>query len=160
APLIIDHLCVACKTHYDKVRELLAELSIPWADDPRLVRGLDYYNRTTFEFDHPLLGSQSGIGGGGRYDGLSETIGGPPLPGIGFGLGVDRTVLAMEAEQVPAVTGTPVRVYGVPMGETAEREIFKIVVALRRAGIAADMSYGGKKLKGAMRGADRSGAAY
>jgi len=160
APLIIDHLCAACKTHYDKVRELLAELSIPWVDDPRLVRGLDYYNRTTFEFDHPLLGSQSGIGGGGRYDGLSETIGGPPLPGIGFGLGLDRTVLAMEAEQVPAVTGTSVRVYGVPMGETAEREIFKIVVALRRAGIAADMSYGGKKLKGAMRGADRSGAAY
>ena len=160
APLIVDHLCAACKAHFDTVRELLADLSIPWEDDPRLVRGLDYYNRTTFEFDHPLLGAQSGIGGGGRYDGLSETIGGPPLPGIGFGLGLDRTVLAMEAEQVPAVAGTSVQVYGVPMGETAEREIFKLVAGLRRAGIAADMSYGGKKLKGAMRGADRSGAAY
>jgi histidyl-tRNA synthetase len=160
APLIVDHLCAACKAHFDRVRELLADLSIPWVDDPRLVRGLDYYNRTTFEFDHPLLGAQSGIGGGGRYDGLSETIGGPPLPGIGFGLGLDRTVLAMEAEQVAAVAGTSVRVYGVPMGETAEREVFKIVAALRRAGIAADMSYGSKKLKGAMRGADRSGAAY
>src|SRR5262249_54763105 len=104
APLVTDHLCAACKAHHDRVRELLADLSIPWTDEARLVRGLDYYMRTTYEFDHPLLGSQSGIGGGGRYDGLSETIGGPPLPGIGFGLGLDRTVLAMEAEQVEAVT--------------------------------------------------------
>jgi histidyl-tRNA synthetase len=160
APLLVDHLCAACKAHFGKVRELLADLSIPWVDDPRLVRGLDYYTRTTYEFDHPLLGAQSGIGGGGRYDGLSETIGGPPLPGIGFGLGLDRTVLAMEAEQVPAVAGTSVRVYGVPLGEAAEREVFKLVTALRRAGVPADMSYGGKSLKNGMRGAGRSGAAY
>jgi histidyl-tRNA synthetase len=160
APLIIDHLCAECKTHHDKVRELLADLSIPWTDDPRLVRGLDYYMRTLYEFDHPLLGAQSGIGGGGRYDGLSETIGGPPLPGIGFGLGLDRTVLAMEAEGVAPTAGAPVSVYGVPLGESAERTIFSLVAALRRAGIAADMSYGGKGLKGAMKSADRSGAAY
>jgi histidyl-tRNA synthetase len=160
APLIIDHLCAECKTHHDKVRELLADLSIPWTDDPRLVRGLDYYMRTLYEFDHPLLGAQSGIGGGGRYDGLSETIGGPPLPGIGFGLGLDRTVLAMEAEGVAPTAGAPVSVYGVPLGESAERTIFSLVAELRRAGIAADMSYGGKGLKGAMKSADRSGAAY
>jgi histidyl-tRNA synthetase len=107
-----------------------------------------------------MLGAQSGIGGGGRYDGLSETIGGPQLPGIGFGLGMDRTVLAMEAEQVPAVAGSLVKVYGVPLGEAAGRTVFRLVTELRRAGVAADMSYGGKGLKGAMKGADRSGAAY
>lgn len=160
APLVTDHLCAACKAHHDKVRELLADLSISWVDDARLVRGLDYYMRTTFEFDHPLLGSQSGIGGGGRYDGLSEVIGGPPLPGIGFGLGLDRTVLAMEAEQVGAVTARGVQVFGVPLGEAAERRVFALIAELRRAGIAADMSYGGKGLKGAMKSADRSGAAY
>jgi histidyl-tRNA synthetase len=160
SPLVIDYLCGACKAHHDKVRELLADLSIPWVDNPRLVRGLDYYTRTTYEFDHPLLGAQSGIGGGGRYDGLSEDIGGPPLPGIGFGLGLDRTVLAMEAEEVAAAAASRIAVYGVPLGEEAQRKIFGLVAELRRAGIAADMSYDGKKLKGAMRGADRSGAAY
>jgi histidyl-tRNA synthetase len=160
APLVTDHLCGGCKAHHDKVRELLADLSIEWVDDPRLVRGLDYYTRTTFEFDHPLLGAQSGIGGGGRYDGLSEEIGGPPLPGIGFGLGLDRTVLAMEAEGVAAASGARIAVYGVPLGEEAQRTIFGLVTELRRAGIPADMSFDAKKLKGAMRGADRSGAAY
>jgi histidyl-tRNA synthetase len=160
APLVTDYLCGACKAHHDRVRELLADLSVPWVDSPRLVRGLDYYTRTTYEFDHPLLGAQSGIGGGGRYDGLSEDIGGPPLPGIGFGLGLDRTVLAMEAEETAAASAAGVAVYGVPLGEEAQRRIFGLVAALRRAGVAADMSYDGKKLKGAMRGADRSGAAY
>lgn len=161
APVVTDYLCGSCKAHHDQVRELLADLDIAWADTPRLVRGLDYYTRTTYEFDHPLLGAQSGIGGGGRYDGLSEDIGGPPLPGIGFGLGLDRTVLAMEAEEVAAAVAPPgVTVYGVPLGEEAQRRIFGLVAGLRRAGIAADMAYDGKKLKGAMRGADRSGAAY
>ncbi|GAB3664989.1 histidine--tRNA ligase [Actinocorallia lasiicapitis] len=160
APLMVDHLCAGCKAHYDKVRELLADLGIAWVDNPRLVRGLDYYTRTVFEFDHPKLGAQSGIGGGGRYDGLSETIGGPALPGIGFGLGVDRTVLAMEAEQVEAVKGTSVQVFGVALGDQAAREIFKLVTALRREGIAADLGFGGRSMKAGMKGADRSGAAY
>lgn len=160
APLMTDHLCGACKAHHDRVRELLADLSIEWIDNPRLVRGLDYYMRTTYEFEHPLLGAQSGIGGGGRYDGLSEKIGGPPLPGIGFGLGLDRTVLAMEAEGVAATAGTPVGVFGVPLGEEAARRMVALVAELRRAGVAADMSYGGKKLKGAMKDANRSAAPY
>ncbi|SEG89314.1 histidyl-tRNA synthetase [Thermomonospora echinospora] len=160
APLMADHLCVACKAHHDRVRELLADLGIAWEDDPRLVRGLDYYTRTTYEFDHPLLGAQSGIGGGGRYDGLSEDIGGPALPGIGFGLGLDRTLLALEAEGVQPSVPSRCQVFGVPLGEAAERRVFALVAELRAAGIAADMSYGGKSLKGAMKGADRSGAAY
>jgi histidyl-tRNA synthetase len=160
APLMIDHLCAACKAHHGEVRQLLADLGIEWVDDPWLVRGLDYYSRTTYEFDHPLLGAQSGIGGGGRYDGLSETIGGPPLPGIGFGLGLDRTVLAMEAEGVAAAAAGGVQVYGVPLGEAARRRLFPLVAELRRAGIAADMAFDGKGLKGAMKNADRSGAAF
>ncbi|SNS58948.1 histidine--tRNA ligase [Actinomadura mexicana] len=165
APLMADHLCPACKAHHDRVRELLADLGITWEDTPTLVRGLDYYTRTTYEFDHPLLGAQSGIGGGGRYDGLSEDIGGPPLPGIGFGLGLDRTILALEAESSegagPAFAAEPrCEAFGVALGGTAERRLFALVAELRRAGIAADMAFGGKKLKGAMKDADRSGARY
>ncbi|WP_283132969.1 histidine--tRNA ligase [Rhizohabitans arisaemae] len=161
APLITDHLCASCKAHHDQVRELLADLSIPWEDTPRLVRGLDYYTRTTYEFDHPMLGAQSGIGGGGRYDGLSEDIGGPPLPGIGFAVGVDRIILAVEAEHGPGAAGQArCEVYGVPLGERAARAVFGLVTELRRAGVAADMAFGGKGLKGAMKGADRSGAAF
>lgn len=160
APLIGDHLCADCKAYHDRVRELLADLSIPWEDSPRLVRGLDYYTRTTFEFDHPLLGAQSGIGGGGRYDGLSEAIGGPALPGIGFGLGLDRTVIAMQREGLEAPTPPRCEVYGVALGEEANRAMFALVAGLRAAGVAADMSFGGKGLKGAMKGADRSGARF
>lgn len=160
APLVTDHLCAACKAHHDQVRTALADLSIPWTDNPRLVRGLDYYTRTTFEFDHPLLGAQSAVGGGGRYDGLSESIGGPPLPGIGFGLGLDRTVLAMEAEEVAAAAVSSVGVFAVPLGEEARRRAFALLTELRRAGLSADMAYGSRGLKGAMKAASKSGARY
>ncbi|GAA3238075.1 histidine--tRNA ligase [Nonomuraea helvata] len=160
APLIGDHLCADCKAYHDRVKQLLADLSIPWEDTPKLVRGLDYYTRTTFEFDHPLLGAQSGIGGGGRYDGLSEAIGGPALPGIGFGLGLDRTVIALEREGIELATRARCEVYGVALGDEAARAMFKLVSELRAAGVAADMSFGGKGLKGAMKGADRSGARF
>ena len=120
APYIVDYLCGDCKAHHDTVRALLARMDIPFDDAPRLVRGLDYYMRTTYEFDHALLGAQSGIGGGGRYDGLSEDIGGPPLPGIGFAVGLDRIVLAIEAERgaaaAQAVAGC--QVFGVPSART------------------------------------------
>ncbi|GAA1504555.1 histidine--tRNA ligase [Sphaerisporangium rubeum] len=160
APLITDHLCASCKAHHDRVRSLLEDLGVPWEDTPRLVRGLDYYSRTTYEFDHPLLGAQSGIGGGGRYDGLSEDIGGPPLPGIGFAVGVDRIVMAVEAEGLAAHEPARVAVFGVPLGEDAARRMVTLVDELRSAGVAADMAFDGKGLKGAMKGADRSGAAY
>jgi histidyl-tRNA synthetase len=161
APVIVDYLCDACAAHHAKVRELLGDLGIPWTDAPRLVRGLDYYTRTTYEFDHPLLGAQSGIGGGGRYDGLSEDIGGPALPGIGFAPGLDRIVLAIEAEGLDsAATPAGCQVYGVPLGEDARREMLSLVTTLRRAGIAADMVFGERGMKGAMKAADRSGARY
>ena len=160
APLIVDSLCAECKAHHDAVRELLTDVGVSWEDDPRLVRGLDYYTRTTFEFVHDGLGSQSAVGGGGRYDGLSEDIGGPPLPGVGWALGVDRTMLALDAEGVTPPTTRRLDVFAVSIGAEARRLLFETVVALRRRGIAADLAYGSRGLKGAMRAADRSGAAY
>jgi len=162
APVITDYLCGDCKAHHDTVRALLTSLAIPFTDAPRLVRGLDYYMRTTYEFDHALLGAQSGIGGGGRYDGLSEDIGGPPLPGIGFAVGLDRIVLAVEAEQgAPAAqAATGCQVFGLPLGAEAVTDVLALVTSLRRAGVHADLAFGGRGLKGAMKAADRSGARF
>jgi histidyl-tRNA synthetase len=160
APMMRDHLCEACKTYHEQVRDLLTEAGVCFEDDPRLVRGLDYYTRTTFEFVHRGLGSQSAVGGGGRYDGLSEMIGGPALPSVGWALGVDRTVLALRAEGVAPALPAPTEVYAVPLGEDARRRLFGVVTELRRAGIATDFAYGGKGLKNAMKSADRSGARF
>jgi histidyl-tRNA synthetase len=160
APVTTDYLCAPCAAHYDTVRESLRDLGITWTESPRLVRGLDYYTRTIYEFDHPLLGAQSGIGGGGRYDGLSEEIGGPPLPGIGFAVGADRIVLAMEAEERTASGTSGTQVFGVPIGDAARRIMLGLVTSLRRAGITADMVFGERGMKGAMKAADRSGAGY
>jgi histidyl-tRNA synthetase len=160
APLIRDHLCEACKAYHEEVRALLTEAGVAFEDDPRLVRGLDYYTRTTFEFVHDGLGSQSAVGGGGRYDGLSEMIGGPALPSVGWALGVDRTVLALRSEGVELALPPVTDVYAVPLGEEARRALFTLVTALRRAGVAADLSFGGKGLKNAMKSANRSGARF
>ncbi|MFE1310209.1 histidine--tRNA ligase [Streptomyces sp. NPDC058755] len=160
APLLRDYLCDACKAYHEEVRELISAAGVSYEDDPKLVRGLDYYTRTTFEFVHDGLGSQSAVGGGGRYDGLSEMIGGPALPSVGWALGVDRTVLALEAEGVELDIPSATSVYAVPLGEEARRVLFAKVTELRRAGVAADFSYGGKGLKGAMKNANRSGARY
>ncbi|MFI1095767.1 histidine--tRNA ligase [Streptomyces sp. NPDC020917] len=158
APLIADHLCEACKAYHEQVRDLLTEAGVAYEDDPKLVRGLDYYTRTTFEFVHDGLGSQSAVGGGGRYDGLSEMIGGPSLPSVGWALGVDRTVLALKAEGVELELPPVTDVYAVPLGEEARRVLFGAVTALRRAGVAADFAFGGKGMKNAMKSANRSGA--
>ncbi|MFC9733320.1 histidine--tRNA ligase [Streptomyces roseolus] len=158
APLLRDYLCDACKAYHEQVRELITAAGVVFEDDPKLVRGLDYYTRTTFEFVHDGLGSQSAVGGGGRYDGLSEMIGGPSLPSVGWALGVDRTVLALEAEGVELDLPAATSVFAVALGEEARRVLFGKVTELRRAGVAADFSFGGKGLKGAMKDANRSGA--
>ncbi|GAA4065538.1 histidine--tRNA ligase [Nonomuraea soli] len=161
APLVVDHLCEACKAYHEEVRLLLSDSGVPFTDDPKLVRGLDYYTRTTFEFVHGGVGSQAAIGGGGRYDGLSEMLGGPPLPSVGWALGVDRTILAMEAEGLlDDESDARVQVYGVPLGSDARRRMFRLVEELRTAGIGTDMAFGGRGVKGAMKGADRSGARF
>jgi histidyl-tRNA synthetase len=160
APLVGDSLCDDCREHYDAVRALLRDLDVQWEEAPRLVRGLDYYTRTTFEFVHDGLGAQSAVGGGGRYDGLSESIGGPPLPGVGWALGVDRTVLALDAEGVSLPVPPACQVFAVPIGDAAKRKAFRLVAELRTLGVAADLAYGDRGMKGAMKAADRSGAAY
>ena len=106
------------------MRELITAAGVAFEDDEKLVRGLDYYTRTTFEFVHDGLGSQSAVGGGGRYDGLSEMIGGPALPSVGWALGVDRTVLALEAEGVELELPATTSVFAVPLGEEARRVLF------------------------------------
>ena len=160
APLIADSLCDACRLYHDQVRELLTEVGIGYVDEPRLVRGLDYYTRTAFTYDHPGLGAQSEIGGGGRYDGLAEEIGGDALAGIGWALGVDRTLLALAAEGVDVQVEPGCAVFAVPIGAGARGVLFRLVLELRAAGVAADLAYGGRGLKGAMKAADRSGARF
>ena len=131
---------------------------MPYVINPRMVRGLDYYTKTTFEFVHDGLGAQSGIGGGGRYDGLMAELGGQDLSGIGFGLGVDRTLLALQAEGKTVGRPRAVDVFGVPLGEQAKLRLAVLAAQLRAAGVRVDLAYGDRGLKGAMRAADRSGA--
>ena len=160
APLMADHLCESCRTHYDEVRRHLGGLGVGWEEAPRMVRGLDYYTRTTFEFVHDGLGAQSGIGGGGRYDGLMSALGGQPLSGIGFGLGTDRTYLACQAEGLQVGDPSRCEVFLVPLGPAAKDALVVVAGQLRAAGVRVDLAYGDRGLKGAMRGADRSGASY
>jgi histidyl-tRNA synthetase len=134
-------------------------LGVPYVVNPRMVRGLDYYTKTTFEFVHDGLGAQSGIGGGGRYDGLMHQLGGKDLSGVGFGLGVDRTMLALRVESKTAGVTSRCDVFGVPLGEQAKLYLAELAARLRAVGIRVDISYGDRGLKGAMRAADRSGAA-
>jgi histidyl-tRNA synthetase len=159
APLMVDHLCDDCRVHYDEVRGYLKALGVQWEEAPRLVRGLDYYTRTTFEFVHGGLGAQSAIGGGGRYDGLSAQLGGPDLSGIGWAIGVDRTLLALKAEGVTFDDVFRLGAFVVPLGAAKSRAV-SLVAELRAAGVRTDMAYGDRGLKGAMKAADRSGARY
>ncbi|MBB3039953.1 histidine--tRNA ligase [Hoyosella altamirensis] len=158
APLMLDYLSDSAKAHFDEVLGHLDRLGVEYVINPRMVRGLDYYTKTTFEFVHDGLGSQSGIGGGGRYDGLMAELGGQALSGIGFGIGVDRTVLALGAENVTAATLSRCEVYGVPLGQAARERMVVLAHELRAAGIAVDIAYGGRGLKGSMKAADKSGA--
>jgi histidyl-tRNA synthetase len=160
APLLVDHLSPAAAEHHAQVLAHLDDLGIAYVANPRMVRGLDYYTKTTFEFVHDGLGAQSGIGGGGRYDGLMATLGGPPLTGVGFGLGVDRTLLACRAEGIAPWSVARCEVFGVPLGDAARRRLVALAGALRRTGVRVDLAYGGRGLKGAMKAADRSGARY
>jgi histidyl-tRNA synthetase len=157
APLIGEHLCAVCSEHFATVRELLGDLGVEHRLEPRLVRGLDYYTHTAFEFTSAALGAQSTVLGGGRYDGLAETLGGPPFPGMGFAIGIDRLLLAATTAW-PA--GAPIAVYVVAITDEARRVALRVVFELRRAGIGSDLDLTGRGLKGQMKAADRSGARW
>jgi histidyl-tRNA synthetase len=158
APVMLDHLSDVAKQHFETVLAHLDGLGVHYVINPRMVRGLDYYTKTTFEFVHDGLGAQSGIGGGGRYDGLMRRLGGQDLSGIGFGLGVDRTLLALRAEGKDVGPTARCDVFGVPLGEQAKLRLAVLAGQLRAAGVRVDLAYGDRGLKGAMRAADRSGA--
>ena len=158
APQIGEFWSKEAGEHFAAVRDGLDTLGVPYVVEPRLVRGLDYYLRTTFEFQGATLGSaQNAVGGGGRYDGLVEALGGPPTPGVGFAFGVDRTLLACDDEGVFPAAEQPIDVFVVDT--TGGREALVITEQVRHAGRRADRAYDGRSMKAQMKAANRSGAA-
>ena len=160
APLLMDYLSAASRENFSQVCAYLDALGINYTLNPRMVRGLDYYTGTTFEFIHEDLGAQSGIGGGGRYDGLMETLGGADLSGIGFGLGVDRILLAAEAEGVLVENQFASDLFIIPLGHPAKEMALSVAQDLRQSGFKVEIAFGDRALKGAMKAADKSGSAF
>ncbi|MBW3592056.1 MAG: histidine--tRNA ligase, partial [Actinobacteria bacterium] len=158
APLIVDQLCSQCEDHYHGVKQLLESWGIDYAEDPRLVRGLDYYTRTAFEFTAVGLGSQNAVGGGGRYDGLAESLGGPSLPGLGFGLGVERIALALEAKGVEI--DPSLDVFIVTTGDQARSTAHATAAGLRQQGYSVDLDFAGRGMKGQFKVANRLGSKW
>lgn len=160
APALTDFLDDESRAHFDTLQHHLTGLGIGYEIDPRLVRGFDYYTRTAFEVQSPDVGSQSALAGGGRYDSLVEELGGPPTPGIGFGLGVERALIALQAAAVPVPDAPRPTAFLCPLGEKARGACVNLLAHLRAAGLAADMDYTGRKLKGMLEQADKRGATY
>jgi histidyl-tRNA synthetase len=160
APRLADHLCPACAEHHQRVQEYLGVQGITYVSDHTLVRGMDYYTRTTFEFQSPVLGAQSGVGGGGRYDDLVESIGGPPTPGVGFGTGIERIILALSRSGVESHSHESPAVYLVALTPEARQEVFGLAHEMRVQGAAVELDYMGRSAKGQMKQAGRSGARY
>ena len=160
APLLLDYLSQQSAENFQQVKNYLDQLGIAYQVNPRMVRGLDYYTGTTFEFIHEGLGAQSGIGGGGRYDGLMEILGGQALSGIGFGLGVDRALLAAQAEGVLVENQFSSDLFIIPLGDNQKSVALSLAAQLRLAGIRTEIAFGDRALKGAMKAADKSGSRY
>ncbi|MCK8114440.1 histidine--tRNA ligase [Anaerosoma tenue] len=159
APLLRDALCDACAAHYAEVKTHLNGLGIPYVEDSTLVRGLDYYTRTVFEIQVDAgLGSQNAIGGGGRYDRLMQEYGGPPTPGLGFALGFERTLLALEAAGVDIPAPPRADVFVARVDDSVLAEVFALAQRLRDAGIATELDHQGRSLKSQFKQADRLGA--
>jgi histidyl-tRNA synthetase len=160
APILMDYLSDYSRDHFEKVKSYLDALGVSYTVNKRMVRGLDYYTGTTFEFVHDDLGAQSGIGGGGRYDGLMEVLGGQALSGIGFGLGVDRALLAAIAENTLPVQDFNSDLFIIPLSLDEKSFVLNLAQDVRRAGFSVEVAFGDRSLKGAMKGADKSGARF
>jgi histidyl-tRNA synthetase len=160
APILLDYLSPESKANFEEVQRHLLSMGISFTINPRMVRGLDYYTGTTFEFVHELLGAQSGIGGGGRYDGLMGEIGGQDITGIGFGIGLDRALLAVEAEELEIPISFASDLFIIPMGEAAKSAALKYAAELRSNGFKVELAFGDRALKTSMKAADKSGARY
>lgn len=160
APLISDYLCGSCADHFEGLQSLLSDLGVVFTLDPRLVRGLDYYTRTTFEFKGPGLGSQDTVGAGGRYDGLAELLGGSALPGIGFALGVDRIALALESSEETSEATEPLEVFVAAASEAARRPALLLATRLRDRGLSADLDFMRRSLRSQLTQANKAGARW
>ncbi|PLX77614.1 MAG: histidine--tRNA ligase, partial [Desulfuromonas sp.] len=158
APDMLEHLCSGCDEHFSTVKGHLDAIDVQYAINPRMVRGLDYYTKTTFEMVTGSLGSQNAVAAGGRYDGLIKELGGPEIPGIGFAMGVER--LALLLHNSDAVATTPNRLFIAALGDKAAGEGFRILTDLQRNDIRAEMDYAGKSLKSQLRRADKLGAQF
>lgn len=158
APKIVEWLCEECRGHFDGLKGHLAALDIGYSINPRLVRGFNYYTKTVFEFWAQGIGAQNAVGAGGRYDGLIEELGGPPTPGIGFGLGIERVILTMKEQGVALDPGPASDAFVVAVGDAARGRVVGLVNALRRKGLAVASVYADRSLKAQMRAANASGA--
>ncbi|NLI82511.1 MAG: histidine--tRNA ligase [Deltaproteobacteria bacterium] len=153
APVLLQSVCSACSAHFDRVQNCLQGLKTAFLVNPRMVRGLDYYMRTTFEVITDQLGAQNAVGGGGRYNGLVKDLGGPDIPGIGFAIGMERLILLLQ--QGSGISSVSPHVFVAALGEASRRRAFLLVQELRKEGVAADMEYEGRSLKSQMRRADK-----
>jgi histidyl-tRNA synthetase len=160
APRSADHLCNECRAHFEAWLGYVESAGIPYTINSRLVRGLDYYTRSVWEVWPPVAGAQSTIGGGGRYDGLAEQLGGRPTPGVGFATGVERIILELKDQHVAVPPLRSLCAYVVYRAEGAKRPAFDLVESLRREGISTDMSFGDRSLRKQLAAADRAGARY
>lgn len=160
APVMLDYLCEECSEHFEGVKKYLDALNIEYTINPKIVRGLDYYTKTVFEFVSDSIGAQGTVCGGGRYDGLVETLGGPHTPSLGFGLGIGRLLLLLEAQGIEVPDDAGCDVYIAPMGEKASLAAAKLTADLRSSGISAQTDISGRSLKAQMKYADKIGAQY
>ena len=160
SPLIIDYLCDECAEHFDSVKKYLDNMGIKYTVNPRIVRGLDYYTRTVFEFVSNDIGAQGTVCGGGRYDGLVEELGGPKVPALGFGMGTGRLQLVMQGQGIELPDDKGCDIYLAPMDADASLEAMRIVTDLRSSGIKAQTDVVGRSLKAQMKYADKIGAKY
>jgi histidyl-tRNA synthetase len=158
APLLIDYICEDCRAHFEAVKDYLEKLGTRYEVNPRIVRGLDYYMRTTFEVITDRLGAQNAIGGGGRYDGLVRDLGGPDVPAIGFAIGMERLIMLLQQEHREQVRAP--LVFIASLGEQPRARAFELVQQFRGRGLEAEMDYEGRSLKSQMRRADKSGARH
>ena len=160
APKILDYLCDDCRAHFDAVQQYLNTMQIDFTVNPEIVRGLDYYTRTVFEFVSNEIGAQGTVCGGGRYDGLLEELGGKPMPACGFGMGIERLLLLMDAQNTPFPDRKGCDIYFASMGDKANLEAARLALDLRNEGLAAQFDTVGRALKAQMKYADKLGALY
>lgn len=160
APKITDYLCDDCSAHFERLKRLLTLTGIEYDVDPYIVRGLDYYTKTVFEFVTTALGSQGTVCGGGRYDDLIAQLGGEPVSGVGFGMGIERVLMLMEAQGVNIPKENPVKLYVATMGESAYEKAFEVVCTLRKKGVKCELDHAGRGIKAQFKYADKIGAEY